>query len=215
MAVGGARGGRRAWRRWWGGALLAALALASATAGVAGIRIDLFAASAPLADAELADVRGGFTLPTMPDVSVRFGFTFDASADLPAPAFIASPGADDRIRSRAITRVAFEDPREVSVSTSETQNGRLVRHEQRVADLTREPVELQVGDPARAVVSHVLDARQVTTLIQSVITDAHLRSDQEIAITLQGVSALQQKLPSPALIRSMDALQHALTTMSR
>jgi hypothetical protein len=55
----------------------------------------------------------------------------------------------------------------------------------------------------------------VTTLIQSVITDAHLRSDQEIAITLQGVSALQQKLPSPALIRSMDALQHALTTMSR
>jgi hypothetical protein len=215
MAVGGARGGRRAWRRWWGGALLAALALASATAGVAGIRIDLFAASAPLADAELADVRGGFTLPTMPDVSVRFGFTFDASADLPAPAFIASPGADDRIRSRAITRVAFEDPREASVSTSETQNGRLVRHEQRVADLTREPVELQVGDPARAVVSHVLDARQVTTLIQSVITDAHLRSDQEIAITLQGVSALQQKLPSPALIRSMDALQHALTTMSR
>jgi hypothetical protein len=215
MAVRGARGGRRAWRRWWGGALLAALALASATAGVAGIRIDLFAASAPLADAELADVRGGFTLPTMPDVSVRFGFTFDASADLPAPAFIASPGAHDRIRSRAITRVAFEDPREASVSTSETQNGRLVRHEQRVADLTREPVELQVGDPARAVVSHVLDARQVTTLIQSVITDAHLRSDQEIAITLQGVSALQQKLPSPALIRSMDALQHALTTMSR
>jgi hypothetical protein len=218
MAGSGRPGDERAWRRMLAGAVGAALALASVTAGVAAIRMNVFPESAPLADAELDRLRGGFTLPTMPDVSVRFGFTFDASADLPglpAPAFIAMPGADDRVRSRAITRVAFDDPREVAVSTSETVNGRLVRDEQRVVDLTREPVELQVGDPARAVVAHVLDAHQVTTLIQSVVADAHLRSDQEIAITLHGVPALQRKLPSAALVRSMDALQHALTTMSR
>jgi hypothetical protein len=197
------------------GAFGMALALASTTAGLAAIRMTVFPENVPLSDAELDQMRGGFTLPTMPDVAVRFGFTFEAGADLPAPAFIAMPAADGRIRSQASMRVAFDDPREAAVQTREAVNGRLVRDEERVVDLTREPVELHLGDPDRAMVSHVLDAHQVTTLIQSVVADAHLRSDQEIAITLQGVPALQQKLPSAAVVRSMDALQHALTTMSR
>jgi hypothetical protein len=215
MATGGGDPDGRARRRRLAGAFGMALAFVSATAGVAAIRMSVFPEKAPLSDAELDQMRGGFTLPTMPEVAVRFGFTFEAGADLPVAAFIATPAADGRIRSQATMRVAFDDPREAAVQTRETENGRLVRDEERVVDLTREPVELHLGDPGRAMVSHVLDASQVTTLIQSVVADAHLRSDQEIAITLQGVPALQQKLPSPAMVRSMDALQHALTTMSR
>ena len=86
--------------------------------------------------------------------------------------------------------------------------------EDRTVDLTSESVRFEVGDD-RASVTQIIDAKQVTTLLQSTIDDATLTSNNSIGITLGGIDQLQSKLPSRGMVSTLHSLNHAVTQALR
>ena len=158
------------------------LSLLTVSAGWAAIQLFVFEGAAALSNDELDRLRGGFKLPNLPNVTVRFGFRFDTTVELPDATFVAGG------------TVAFDDPTRASVT--ESIGG--VAAKDRTVDLTSESVRFQIGDPDRATVTQIIDAKQVTTLLQSTIDGATLTSNNSIGITLGGIDQLQSKLPSRA-----------------
>lgn len=206
----------------WRPALAVALTgavLVSATAGVAAIRFHVFPDAVPVDDALLEDMRGGFVLPKL-GVTVHFGFEFKTLVNVPdigaaiEPNFVAVPNGAGR-EIVATTRVDFGDPRHAKVTTEQvvTQNGVVVDQSttKEKVNLKQHPIELQIGDPGSAVVTRVVDPKQVTTLIRSVVSNAHLETSDTVEITLKGVPELQRKLPSAGLTRTLENVRHALT----
>ena len=192
-------------RRWlMAGALGGALSLVSMSACWSAIQLFMFDGEAALSNAELDQLRGGFTLPKLPNVTVRFGFRFDSTVELPDAAFVAGVGT-----------VAFDDPTQATVITSKSVDGALVENRQRTVDLTSERVRLEIGDADRALVTQIIDAEQVTTLLQSTVDDATLTSNSTIGITLGGVAELQSKLPSPGMVNTLHSLNYAVTQALR
>lgn len=192
-------------RRWLiAGALGGALSLVSMSAGWAAIQLFMFEGAAALSNAELDQLRGGFTLQKLPDVTVRFGFRFDSTVELPDAVFFAGVGT-----------VTFDDPTQATVTISRRANGTVVEETQSTVDLTRERVRLDIGDVDRARVTQIIDAEQVTTLLQSTVDDATLTSNSTIGITLGGVAKLQSKLPSPGLVNTLHSLNYAVTQALR
>ena len=191
-------------RRWlMAGALGGTLSLLSMSAGWAAIQLFMFDGAAALSNAELDQLRGGFTLPKLPNVTVRFGFRFDGTVELPDAVFLAGVGT-----------VAFDDPTQATVTISKRANGTVVEDSQRTVDLTRERIELGIGVD-RARVTQIIDAEQVTTLLQSTVDDATLTSNSTIGITLGGVAELQSKLPSPGMVNTLHSLNYAVTQALR
>ncbi len=196
---------RRGRQRWLiAGVVGSALSLLTVSAGWAAIQLFMFEGAAALSNAELDQLRGGFTLPKLPNVTVRFGFRFDNSIELPDAAFVAGVGT-----------VAFDDPTQAVVTVSKSVDGKVVEDSQRTVDLTRERIELKVGDLDRALVTQIIDAEQVTTLLQSTVDDVTLTSNNTIGITLGGVAELQSKLPSPGMVNTLHSLNYAVTQALR
>ena len=196
---------QRGRRRWlMAGALGSTLSLLSMSAGWAAIQLFMFDGAAALSNAELDQLRGGFTLPKLPNVTVRFGFRFDGTVELPGAVFLAGTGT-----------VAFDDPTQATVTISKRANGTVVEDSQRTVDLTRERIELGIGEVDRARVTQIIDAEQVTTLLQSTADDATLTSNSTIGITLGGVAELQSKLPSPGMVNTLHSLNYAVTQALR
>lgn len=194
-------GGRR-WARPVLALGLIGAVLASATAGLAAIRFHVFPEAEPVADAALEDMRGGFTVPKL-DITIHFGFEFNTLVELPdigdaiKPNFVAVPNGTGDGSGRKIlttTRVEFDDPRKAMVTTEEVirQNGQIVDESTTTerANLKKNPITLQVGERDMATVTRIIDPKQVTTLIENVVSNAHLETNDTIEITLQGVPEL-------------------------
>lgn len=199
---------------------LAGVVLASATAGVAAIRFHVFPEAVPVADEALEDMRGGFVLPKL-DVTVHFGFEFKTLVNVPdigaaiRPNFVAVPNSGPGKQVIATTRVDFGDPRRATITTEQvvTQNGEIIDQSttKENVNLKQNPIRLQVGEPGAAVVTRIVDPKQVTTLIESVVSNAHLETSDTVEITLKGVPELQRKLPSAGLTRTMENVRQSLT----
>ncbi len=174
------------------------LSLLTASAGWTAIQLFVFGGAAALSNDELDQLRGGFKLPNLPNVTVRFGFRFDTTVELPDATFVAGG------------TVAFDDPTRASVTESIGGAGA----KDRTVDLTSESVRFEVGD-GRASVTQIIDAKQVTTLLQSTIDDATLTSNNGIGITLGGIDELQSKLPSRGMVNTLHSLNHAVTQALR
>lgn len=231
------RGGGRPLRTVAVGVILAAVC---ASAGLAAIREGVFADLAGVSDAELDDMRGGFTLPSLPHVRISFGFLIRNRADLPgsvdpadaagqitvSPSLVALVDGGDA-RSRALgstgatptspgtridsaTRVEFSDPTHATVHSVGNVNGTVVSETRQLVDLTRNTLTLRVGRPDAALITQHLDASQVSTLMESVLGDTSLRSHLAASITLDGWDKFRNSLPSPAMVRGVRAVEDAV-----
>jgi hypothetical protein len=226
--------GRRLLRTVGIGAVLAA---ACASVGLAAVRPWVFADMAGVSDAELEDMRGGFTFPSLPHVRISFGFVIHNRADLPgmtdptdvagqvtiSPSLVALVDGGD-VRSPAAgsmasglgtqiestTKVEFSDPTHATVQSEGHVNGTVVSDTQRLVDLTKNTISLRVGRPDAALITQHLDVSQVSTLMESVLGNTSLRSQLAASITLEGWDRFRNSLPSPAMVRGVRALEDAV-----
>jgi len=218
----------------------AVLAAAFAGAGLAAVRYLVFEDVAAVSDAELAGMRGGFSIPSLPHVQFSFGFLIRNRVDLPgnvnlpdsvhqvvSPSVVAildsgdgrstgisSTGAvlpkPSGTRLGSTTTVQFTDPARAVVRTVKETNGTVV------SDTQEQLVDLTKDaltlklGPDAAQITQHLDAHQVTTLMKSVLGNTSLRSDLTASIAVDGWKRFRSTLPSAATVRGVRAVEDAV-----
>jgi len=214
-------------RRGWGLAAALVVGLASATAGTAAVRLLIFADEAPVADADLAELRGGFTLPNLP-VKVHFGFTYSNQITMPGmpdmpkmptQTFVPEPTSPDvtieadtggKVQIGATGNVEFSDPTRARVTRTDVVNGEVAGVSETEVDLTRQPLTIKTG-VAGSQIKHVIGPDEIATLMKNTINHVEQRSESTLTLTLSGVTQMKTRLPSRGLTSSMDNLRQALS----
>lgn len=184
--------------------LAAALVLASGGAGVAAISNWAYTDAPALTDEELGGVRGGFTLPNLPGLKFSFAARVETRLSRAAGPELA-----------LLTELSFDEPTATSVTTTRTVDGVPQEPTTETVDLTRQSVTRTLGDPDEAFVLHEIGRKGFATLMQNLAQGTEIENTTAIDLTVDGVSTLQQRLPSRGVTSAMDTMRHALTQSLR